>query len=100
MARTVRDAKLETRAARDRLPPRANPYWRTIVPKQLHLGYRRRRKGEPGWWIARRYLGIDAGGAGRYASETLGLADDFQDADGERVLSFGQAQAVAHKEQP
>jgi integrase len=100
MARSVRDSKLETRAARDRLTPRAAPYWRTIVPGQLHLGYRRRRKADPGVWLARRYLGLDADGVGRYAVQTIGPADDFQDADGARILSFADAQARAHEGEP
>ena len=98
MARTVRDARLESRAARDRLKPRARPYWRTLTPGRLHLGYRRRHKGKPGFWLVRRYLGLDGGGVGRYQATTLGLADDFQDADGEHVLSYADAQHLAHEE--
>lgn len=91
MARTVRDARLETRAARDRLVPRPSPYWRTLTPGAVHLGYRRRRKGVPGVWLIRRYQGL-----GRYREETLpGFADDYQDADGAAVLSFAQAQERA-----
>jgi integrase len=91
---------LQTRAARDRLNAGAAPHWRTITPKLLHLGYRRRRKGKPGYWLVRRYLGLDAGGVGRYQTTTLGLADDFQDADGEHVLSFADAQRLAQAAQP
>ncbi len=97
MARTVRDAKLETRAARSRLTVQAKPHWRCLVPSQLHLGYRRRRRDAPGTWIARRYLGLDQSGVGRYASETLGIADDYNDADGRNVLSFADAQQAAHE---
>jgi hypothetical protein len=52
MARTVRDAKLDTRAARLRLAIRPEPYWRTIE-KGLALGYRRRASG--GTWLTRRW---------------------------------------------
>ena len=100
MSRTVRDAKLETRAARDRLAPGAKLHWRTLVPQKVHLGYRRRKKGRPGHWVVRSYLGLDAGGVGRYRKATLGLADDFQDADGERVLSYADAQALALDARP
>src|SRR5215468_7828369 len=96
MARTIRDAQLETRTARDRLATRRKEYWRTLVPKALHLGYKRRRSGAPGVWVVRRYIGLDGAGQGRYKAETLGLADDYQDADGARVLSYGQAQRLAH----
>ena len=44
MARTVRDANLETRTARLRLPIRSEPYWRGLE-KGFALGYRRRGKG-------------------------------------------------------
>jgi integrase len=93
MARTVRDAKLESRAARDRLAPGAKPHWRTLVPKKLHLGYRRKRKDEPGVWLVRHYLGDE-----RYQVAPLGLADDYQDEGG--VLSFADAQRAAHAHRP
>jgi integrase len=98
MARTVRDAKLETRAARDKLKPRAKPYWRTIIPQALHLGYRRRRGGVPGWWVERRYVRRDGPGS-PYRVETIGLADDYHDANGDTVLSYAQAQAKALERQ-
>jgi integrase len=94
MSRTVRDAKLETRAARDRLKSQAKPYWRTIVPQQLHLGYRKRRAGAPGYWVVRRYTPT-VGEGSPYRVSTLGLADDYQDANGETLLSFAQAQQLA-----
>ncbi len=95
MPRKVRDSNLETRTARSRLPVRHKPFFRLIEPG-LHLGYRKLSSG-PGTWLARRY-----GGEGRYAVENLRtadgalvLADDFEDADGERILSFAQAQRAA-----
>jgi integrase len=88
MARTVRDAILQTREARLKLKPRGKPHWR-ILDSGLHLGLRRNKKGG-GSWVARRFLG-----EGRYEEAKLGLADDLQDADGASVLSFAQAQAAA-----
>src|SRR5215813_8714975 len=95
MPRKVRDASLETRTARSRLKARHKPYFRLIEPG-LHLGYRKLTS-RPGTWIARRY-----NGEGGYAVENLRtpdgalvLADDYQDADGERVFSFAQAQRAA-----
>ena len=97
MARTVRDAKLETREARKRLPTRPAPHWRTLVPGALHLGYRRRRKDAPGNWCYRVYRGLRGADKGSpYRVHLLGVADDFQDADGSRVLSFADAQKLAH----
>jgi integrase len=98
MARTVRDAKLETPAARDGLKPRAKPYWRIIIPQALHLGYRRRRRGAPGWWVERRYVRRDGPGS-PYRVKTIGLADDYQSANGDTVLSYAQAQQRALERQ-
>jgi integrase len=89
MARTVRDSRLENRSQRDKLPL-GKIQWRTITPKVLHVGFRRKRKGEAGQWIVRHYLGN-----GHYMTETLGAADDFADADGQSVLSYSQAQKIA-----
>jgi integrase len=95
MPRKVRDSNLETRTARSRLPVRHKPYFRLIEPG-LHLGYRKLSSG-PGTWLARRYTG-----EGKYVLENLRttggvlvLADDFEDADGGRILSFAQAQQAA-----
>lgn len=88
MARTVRDTNLEKPAARARLAARGKPYWR-VLESGLHLGYRRIKAGG-GSWTARRFIGD-----GKYAESGLGIADDLQDADGETVLSFSDAQAKA-----
>ncbi|ACA21158.1 integrase family protein [Methylobacterium sp. 4-46] len=88
MARTVRDANLDSRTARARLEPRGKPYFRTLEPG-LHLGYRRLARGA-GKWVARHYVGERA-----YEVETLATADDFSDADGVAVLNFRQAQELA-----
>lgn len=88
MARRVRDFELESRTARAKLKARGKPYYRSIGPG-LHLGY---RKGdEARRWVARLYIG-----AGKYAVEVIGDADDVADADGKRVLDFWQAQERAH----
>ena len=89
MARTVRDANLETRTARLRLPIRAEPYWRGLE-KGFALGYRRRAKG--GTWLARRRQ-ADGG----YVEHRIGTTDDFQDADGVAVLDYAKAQKTARE---
>jgi integrase len=95
MPRKVRDSTLETRSARSRLKVRGKPYFRLIEPG-LHLGYRKLASG-PGTWIARRYNGEGAYTVAnlRTPDGELVLADDFVDADGERVLDFAQAQNAA-----
>jgi integrase len=95
MPRKVRDSNLETRTARSRLKVAHKPYFRLIEPG-LHLGYRKLASG-PGTWVVRRYSG-----EGNYTVENLRttngvfvIADDYSDADGHTVLSFGQAQERA-----
>ena len=68
MARTVRNAKLDTRSARARLPAKKSGYW-VPVARGFALGYRRGPKGSV-WWLARL---ID--GKGRREA-ALGHADD------------------------
>lgn len=86
MARTVRNAKLDTRSARAKLPAKKSGYWVPIA-RGFALGYRRGPKG--GSWLARL---IDST---RRHETTLGPADDVLDPDGERILDYGQAQAKA-----
>jgi hypothetical protein len=87
MARLVRDAKLETRTARTRLPIASKPYFRRLEIG-FHLGYRRLSNG--GTWIARRFAED-----GRYREFRLRVADD--DADGVSVFDYGQAQKAARE---
>jgi integrase len=94
MARTIVDSNLKDRAARSRLVARGKPHYRLIEPG-LHLGYRkpRGRKGKAaaaGCWVVRHYAGAQS-----YVTETIGVADDFSDADGVAVLDFRQAQDAA-----
>jgi integrase len=89
MARTARNSSLETRTARTRLRIRRTPYFAKIA-KGLRLGYY--RGSIAGSWVARCYRG-----AGIYATEALGVADDTLDADGIKVLDFWQAQEYARR---
>lgn len=91
MARTVRDAALDTRTARERLAGRGKPYYRTLEPG-LHLGYRKPTGGGAGKWVARHYVGEQA-----YEVETIAVADDLSDPDGVAILSFRQAQNKARE---
>ena len=85
MARAGSGSNLESRDARRKLPASGKPYWRAI-DKGLHLGYRKGKTG--GVWVRRKYLGGQT-----YQVESIGKADDNQDADGVGVLDFWQAQA-------
>ena len=86
MPRTVRNAKLDTRSARARLPAKKSGYWVPIA-RGFALGYRKGAKGSV--WLARL---IDSKGR---REAMLGSADDALDADGERILDYAQAQAKA-----
>src|SRR5260370_26614657 len=89
MGRTARNSFLETRTARTRLRIRRTPYFAKIA-KGLRLGYY--RGSISGSWIARCYRG-----AGVYATEALGIADDTLEADGVKVLDYWQAQEHARR---
>jgi integrase len=87
MAGTVKHARLESRTARRKLNHGRQPHWIAVVPQRVHLGWQRWEDDDAGRWMLRRYI------SGKYSSLTIGRADDTEDADGERVLSYEQAQA-------
>jgi hypothetical protein len=87
MARSARDTRLETRTARLNLKKRI---WHSaVIGKGSALAYRRGFQGF-GSWHLRSYLGNHD-----YEFELLGDADDFQDADGVKVLNYFQAMEKA-----
>jgi hypothetical protein len=87
MARTVPNAKIDSRSARAKLAERREPYW-TVISAGCALGYRKGAKG--GTWIAR-----FRDTACKQHYEALGAADDARDRDGRSVYSFAQAQERA-----
>jgi hypothetical protein len=96
MPRTTPSEKIQTRAARARLPLRRKPHWLCLRPGQVHLGYVHRHEAQAGHWTVRRY-----NGGGAYKVTRLpGLADDFEPANGADVLSFGQAHDLALRATP
>jgi integrase len=80
-------ARIETRSARLRLSGRKAPYW-TKIERGLSVGYHRPIGGGAGTWWGRVVVGD------RYRIESRATADDYQDADGETVLNWSQAQAA------
>jgi len=90
MARKVRNASLDTRAARSKLTARGKPYYFALDPG-LHLGYRKLRGGA-GTWVMRRYVGEQ-----NYETRVIATADDLSDANGIDVLDFWQAQTRARE---
>lgn len=89
MARTVKNAKIDSRSARSKLPARKNPYWVSISPG-CALGYYKGAKG--GRWGARIF-----DEAGKKHFSVIGPSDDALDPDGIGVFSFQQAQEKARE---
>lgn len=89
MAKTVRDSKLENRTLRVKLKTQREPHWKSIG-QGVHIGY---YKGTTtaSWQV--RYRNSHK----KYIYETLGLADDVMDSDGQKILSFYEAQEIARK---
>ena len=93
MARTPRETKLETRAARLKLP--AGQYHWKLIDVGLGLGYRRGRSLEAvSTWTVRMHLQTVP--ILKHATAQLGLTDDFADAD-ERHLTYFQAVEAARR---
>ena len=90
MARTVRNANLDTRTARLKLA-KARHHW-IIIDKGVALGYRRPREGNGTWTV--RVL-VDPA-AGKYSNTRVGTADDYLDT-GEAVLDYYQATRKARE---
>ncbi len=85
MARTVRNARLENRTQRLQLT-KARLHW-CRLGEGLALGYRRGKAGFGTWTV--RILEDRA--VGRYVTDRIGRADDYENADGVEILAFDQA---------
>jgi integrase len=90
MARNPRAPTLETRTARLKLKPRKKPYVGAKLARGIQLRYRR-NKGAGTWDVKA------ADGHGGFWTKGFAIADDYEDADGERVLDWFQAIAAARK---
>lgn len=87
MARSIRSSSLESRTARLKLAPRRKPYTVRVAPG-VRLGYRRHQIGG-GWNV------IAADGKGGNWLKAFARADDHEEANGDTVLNFWQAQERA-----
>jgi len=85
-----RDSRISTREARSKLAVRREPYWKEIVPGTAVGFYKGER--DTGWFVRQRV-------AGRYRKQRLGTPDDYQAADGQVVLDYRQAVALATDQQ-
>jgi integrase len=84
MAPRLRAPALESRSARLKLKVRRRPYFASLG-RGVSLGYRRCVGARS--WLTRR-----ADGKGGFWTKGFAVADDFEDADGERILDFWMAQ--------
>ena len=84
-----RKFSLETPTARLRLPPQGKPHWQRLG-RGLSIGYRRNDR--DGSWSL---LYTDASGAERL--KKFAIADDFEPADGKKILNYSQAVEAARK---
>ncbi len=89
MPRYTADQPIMTRASRERLPVRADPYWRRI-DAGVALGYRKGKTAAN--WVVR--VSVD----GKYLERAIGRADDTIKADGVLFLDFRQAEIKARAE--
>lgn len=87
MARKVRASGFETRTARLKRPVAKKPEFVRIAPG-VSLGYR--RNATAGTWVAR-----VADGRGGNWTKGIGSADDHDEADGDVILDYWQAQERA-----
>jgi integrase len=85
MARKIKSATLDTRAARLKLAPKGKPYPVPVGP-DVSLGYRRLSGQRDGTWSEISYLGNR-----KYKQEMFGYADDYSDADNAGVFDYWQA---------
>jgi integrase len=90
VARKIK-SPIDNRTARLRLPIQRKPHAFTTVAPGVALGYRRSRNISA--WVVR-----CATGRGSYRVMNLvGRPDDFEDSDGEHILTFFEAQDAARK---
>jgi integrase len=91
MARRPRSSTLETRANRLKLPVRGKPHGFTTIAPGIALGYRRGK--DRNAWVLR----ASDGKGGNWLKNLPGIPDDHEDANGESVIDFWQAQDAARK---
>jgi len=88
MARTKRSSKLDSKK---RLTLEAGARHLDPISPGQYLIYQRPKSGAAGSWLARSYDKT----SGKQVQVRIGTADDFNDPDGDQILTFGQAQDKA-----
>src|SRR5215472_6018023 len=90
MARKVRNSSLESRSARLKLKIRRKPYTGASLGRGVALLYRRNKTN--GSWVVKASDGHSA-----YWTKAFAYADDYENSDGTKVLTFYEAQDKAKK---
>jgi hypothetical protein len=90
MARKARNSTLETRTARLKLAVRRKPYPGPKLGRGISMLYRR-CKGNGSWVLKA------SNGHGDYWTKAIAEADDFDETNGDKILSFFEAQDRAKK---
>jgi hypothetical protein len=90
MARKARHSSLETRTARLKLAVDRKPYNGPKLSRGVHLLYRRNKTN--GTWVLKA-----SNGHGAYWTKAIAEADDFDESNGEQILTFFEAQDKAKK---
>lgn len=90
MARAKKDAALDNRTNRLKVAPRKAPYWTSLAEGE-QIGYYRPMSRSAGTWQAK----WRDKATGERRAKALGTADDYEDADGIRIMNWAQAQAKA-----
>jgi hypothetical protein len=83
MVRKIRNVTLESRNARLKLKQDKKPTF-VSIGQGLSVGYRRNKTA--GTWVFRK-----ADGKGGMQTKAIGIADDFEEADGKDILTWWQA---------
>ncbi len=91
MAQAKRDP-LESRSNRLKLQPQKQPYWTKLVEGRI-IGYYRPQSKSAGSWVAK----FRDAETGARKQATLGFADDFTEADGDKILTWAQASEKARE---
>jgi hypothetical protein len=92
MGQAKREGSLENRSNRLKIEPRKEPYWSKLGEGQF-LGYYRPGSKAAGSWVAK-WRDPETGVRKK---TTLGQADDYQDADGVKALTWYQANEKARE---
>lgn len=82
---------MDTRSARSRLQARKAPYWTLMGPGRW-IGYTKPVRGGAGTWHARYFNGE---AQQKFRESRLGVADDYDEADSQVILTYLQAQEMA-----